>query len=115
VGGWSGDKDRLLFNIPPSNLLEICLQDKWDGPTLIVKQKAIKDLLDEAIRESTAINKARLYVNFLSYSKKGMDSPVTFGKNTNDWLIGNCKNGKGVICVDAVDEKITQHIIDMNQ
>lgn len=89
--------------------LGIVLQDLYDRPEVVDKQRAIKDLLDQA---DASQDESHLYVNFTSFVWRPYE-PLTTGRDpTKPWLLK--QRGKGVICVDAVDEEITNHIIGNN-
>jgi 1-phosphatidylinositol phosphodiesterase len=109
VGGWAGNPDRLVIQIPHSQL-QVVLQDKWSMPSFSEKKSVISGLLHQAFMYS---DPRRLYLNFMSYSYFPY-TPYKFGKDTNKWLIDCKPTGKGVISVDGVDEDITEHIVNMN-
>lgn len=108
VGGWSGNPEELEIQIPNS-CLKVLLQDLWKFPFSWTKHNAIKKLLNKSVFNK----KDTLFLNFMSYSWVGFD-PDIFGQDTNQWLINSRISGKSVICVDAVDEDITECIINMN-
>lgn len=108
VGGWSGNPEELEIQIPNSHL-KVLLQDLWKFPTSSKKYSAIKKLLEKSVFNKNDT----LYLNFMSYSWVGFN-PDIFGQDTNQWLINSGVRGNGVICVDAVDEAITDYIIKMN-
>jgi len=87
----------------------IVLQDLYKSPEVVDKQKAIVNLLDHA---ETSQDTKLLYVNYTSFVWKPYQ-PLTTGRDpTKPWLVK--QRGKGVICVDAVDEEITNSIISNN-
>jgi 1-phosphatidylinositol phosphodiesterase len=98
----------LKLTTKPANF-GIVLQDLYNSPKVVDKQKAIVDLLDHA---DASQDKKLLYVNYTSFVWKPYQ-PLTIGRDpTKPWLLK--QRGKGVICVDAVDTEITDSIIGNN-
>jgi 1-phosphatidylinositol phosphodiesterase len=100
-----------LKNVGISNC-RIIIQDLFDKPALTAKQKAVKDSLTRA--RHIQGNKY-LFLNFTSFVKVSTDQPYYVGRTQiNSWLKTNCRYGKGVVCVDGVNEEIARHIVNMN-
>jgi 1-phosphatidylinositol phosphodiesterase len=107
---WPKNPTNAFLKLNPEHgNLGIMLQDLYDKPQVIDKQQAIQHLLDCAQKSE---NETLLYVNYTSFVWT-LYEPLSIGKNpTKPWLLK--QRGKGVICVDAVDADITEHIIGNN-
>lgn len=107
---WPDDPPKAFLKLNPDHgNFGIILQDLYNSPEVDKKQRAIEVVLDHAEKSQ---NERLLYVNFTSFVWKPYE-PLTTGRDpTKPWLLK--QRGKGVICVDAVDDEIATHIINNN-
>lgn len=88
----------------------IYIQDLYNSPPLDDKKRAVSDLLQEASGANTEFG---LYFNFTSLVWKPWE-PVWSGSTHMTPYLRTKIAGAGLICVDAVTDKLAAHIIDWN-
>jgi 1-phosphatidylinositol phosphodiesterase len=109
--GWGDDVNyQLLPNVGLTANCNLRIQDFWKFPFESNKQDAVQFSVRKA---QYPVTNDELFLNFCSYASFGRD-PDNFGREFNDWLRANVTTGRGVICVDAVDAPIADHIVGWN-
>jgi hypothetical protein len=108
--GWADNVTNQVIQAGTTAQCKVRIQDLWKGPDKDDKQDAVRVSVREAQR---AVNNDELFLNFTSYSLTAQ-TPDDFGRQFNTWLRLNIGTGTGVICVDAVDQTIADHIVDWN-